>query len=413
MKKEIVIVCVSNNAKYIAKYYTANGYTVKGFADNSEKKQGIRINGKGVLSVSEAVMKYIDASFVISIAKYGDMIKHQLLELGVNSERIVVLDTYDIINIKHLMPRYYRCEDSAYIYHNPVEKKEYRKTYFRNLKKCKAYHAYQRNMKLKEYYVSIGAIFKNEGQYLKEWLDYHILVGIEHFFLYNNNSTDNYLDILGKYIDNGIVTLIDWPYNQKQMEAYVDCAERFSSKSNWIGFIDIDEFITPISHDSVGAFLKEYENYGSVLIPWMIFGSSGKEDRCMDDLVIESFTKRWKKHSDVGKCFLNTDYEISKDHIDGLHHFLWTQLEGSIYPPTNAFKRFVLPNFLRTGHVEFPIEIKHYTLKSRQEYMNKMKGTDVYFQENSHTLKAFIFHDEKSIIEDSSMLRYATLIRNT
>ena len=413
MKTEIVIVCVSEFAEYIAKYYVANGFRVRAFADNSTQKQGTRIYGKRVLSVTEAVINYNNASFVIGVEKYSEMISHQLLELGIISDRIIALDAYDLINIKHAMHRYFKCEDAAYIYHNPIEKKEYWRSYYKNLKNCKAYHFFPNEMEKKEYYVSIGAIFKNEGQYLKEWIDYHILVGIEHFFMYNNNSTDNYVDILRDYIDAGIVTLIDWTYNQKQMEAYIDCAERFSSKSNWIGFIDIDEFITPISYGCVGDFLRGFENYGSVLIPWMIFGSSGKVERCLDDFVIETFTRRWKKHSDVGKCFLNTDYEIAEGHKDGLHHFLWTQREGYICPPTNVFKKYVLPSFLRTKHVEFPIEIKHYTLKSKKEYITKMNGTDVYFQKNSHTLKAFVFHDDKCIVEDSSMLLYAKMMRNT
>ncbi len=47
------------------------------------------------------------------------------------------------------------------------------------------------------YYLSIGAIFNDEADYLKEWIEYHRLAGpVEHFYLYNNNSQDHYLDVL-------------------------------------------------------------------------------------------------------------------------------------------------------------------------------------------------------------------------
>ncbi|MBR7025230.1 MAG: glycosyltransferase family 2 protein, partial [Selenomonadaceae bacterium] len=46
------------------------------------------------------------------------------------------------------------------------------------------------------YDLAVVAIFKNEGHYLKEWLDYHLFAGVEHFYLYNNNSTDNYEEVL-------------------------------------------------------------------------------------------------------------------------------------------------------------------------------------------------------------------------
>ena len=33
----------------------------------------------------------------------------------------------------------------------------------------------------KKYYVSVCAIFKNEGKYLREWIEYHLTAGVEHF----------------------------------------------------------------------------------------------------------------------------------------------------------------------------------------------------------------------------------------
>ncbi|MBR2734192.1 MAG: glycosyltransferase family 2 protein, partial [Selenomonadaceae bacterium] len=38
--------------------------------------------------------------------------------------------------------------------------------------------------------LAIAAILKNEGHYIKEWLDYHLLAGVDHFYLYDNDSTD-------------------------------------------------------------------------------------------------------------------------------------------------------------------------------------------------------------------------------
>ena len=43
------------------------------------------------------------------------------------------------------------------------------------------------------YYLSILAIFKNEAMNLKEWIEHYILNGVEHFYLINNGSTDNFL----------------------------------------------------------------------------------------------------------------------------------------------------------------------------------------------------------------------------
>ena len=50
-------------------------------------------------------------------------------------------------------------------------------------------------------YLSIAAIYRDEGPYLREWIEFHRLVGVERFFLYNNRSTDDHLEVLAPYID--------------------------------------------------------------------------------------------------------------------------------------------------------------------------------------------------------------------
>lgn len=38
--------------------------------------------------------------------------------------------------------------------------------------------------------LAVCAIFKDEAAYLREWLDFHLLMGVEHFYLYDNGSSD-------------------------------------------------------------------------------------------------------------------------------------------------------------------------------------------------------------------------------
>ncbi len=54
--------------------------------------------------------------------------------------------------------------------------------------------------------------FKNAARFLPEWIEFHQIVGFEHFYLYNNNSTDDYLSALRPYRDEGSVTLYEWPF---------------------------------------------------------------------------------------------------------------------------------------------------------------------------------------------------------
>ena len=36
------------------------------------------------------------------------------------------------------------------------------------------------------HYLAICAIYRDEAPYLREWIEFHRLVGVEHFFLYDN-----------------------------------------------------------------------------------------------------------------------------------------------------------------------------------------------------------------------------------
>lgn len=66
------------------------------------------------------------------------------------------------------------------------------------------------------YKLSILAIFQNKECFLKEWIDFHRLMGVEHFYLFNHLSSDDYLSVLQPYLSIGLVELYDWPYPSQE-----------------------------------------------------------------------------------------------------------------------------------------------------------------------------------------------------
>jgi len=46
------------------------------------------------------------------------------------------------------------------------------------------------------HFLSICTIFKNEARYLREWIEFHRLVGVDHFYLYENRSEDDFAPVL-------------------------------------------------------------------------------------------------------------------------------------------------------------------------------------------------------------------------
>ena len=265
--------------------------------------------------------------------------------------------------------------------------------------------------KEKKYYSSICAIFKNEGKYLKEWIEYNLLIGIEHFYMYNNNSSDNYLEVLNPYIDSGVVDLIQWPKNQAQMEAYYDCIQNRKEESNWIGFVDIDEFIVPIKQNSINLFLKKFEkNCGSVMIYWKLFGSSGLVKRDEEELVTSDFSVCWPKLSNIGKCFYNTSYNFEFNNKNKLlHHCLWTKYLIFSFPPVNSNGKIVYKDIHKLSNNS--IQINHYFTKSYDEYREKKAKGDVYFKINPHDEEYFYEHEMKCTSFDYSIFKYIVKLK--
>lgn len=150
-----------------------------------------------------------------------------------------------------------------------------------------------------KYELSICAMFQNEAPYLKEWIEFHRLIGVKHFWLYNNNSSDNYLEVLKPYIRKGTVELIDWPSPQEkdwtpyQNMAYADCMTRSLGKSKWVAAIDIDEFIVPVHNENevietLRSIEKNRPDVAGLMLFWQFFGTSHLKDLPSNKTLVES-----------------------------------------------------------------------------------------------------------------------------
>ena len=140
-------------------------------------------------------------------------------------------------------------------------------------------------------YLSICAIYRWEGPYLREWVAFHKLMGVERFFLYDNRSDDEHLDALAPYLSDGTVELTEWPLFPGQVQAYTDCIERHRDDSRWIAFVDIDEFLFSPTGKPLPEVLARYEQWSGVGVNRVTFSTSGHETR-RPGLVVENYTRR-------------------------------------------------------------------------------------------------------------------------
>ena len=110
--------------------------------------------------------------------------------------------------------------------------------------------------------VAMSTIIFNEAPYLDEWVTYHWSIGVGHFYIYDNGSTDDPRATLEPYIAMGIVSLHNWsthttynpgPQGRKplgsprrtsaQNQAYAHSLRRYATRSKFLLFLDADEFL--------------------------------------------------------------------------------------------------------------------------------------------------------------------------
>jgi hypothetical protein len=111
------------------------------------------------------------------------------------------------------------------------------------------------------YTLSVGAIFKNEAPYLKEWIEHYLNRGVDHLYLINDFSDDNFIDILKPYEKH--ITLFHNKNTQIIKYKQPACYNRFIfpvlNQTKYILVCDIDEYIWNPINLSLKDVLNEFE----------------------------------------------------------------------------------------------------------------------------------------------------------
>jgi hypothetical protein len=213
-------------------------------------------------------------------------------------------------------------------------------------------------------YLAACSVYLNEAPYLREWIEFHRLVGVERFFLYDNGSTDDHLEVITPYIEAGIVTLREWRASPLvQRDVFDDCIRTHREDARWIAFLDLDEFLFSPAGATVAELLQEYERWPAVGVSWAMFSHSGHRAR-PDGLVVESYTLRDREATGLLKMIVDP---LRTARCDNAHWFTsdyglpadengWPLAEGQAR--WSSFER---------------LRINHYASRSRDELRDKVE----------------------------------------
>lgn len=129
---------------------------------------------------------------------------------------------------------------------------------------------------------AVCAIIYNEHENLKEWVDYHLNIGFDYIYLFEDYGSDSHRNIVQ---DNDRVILSNLKdfciantnSSKKQRMLYTKflTVHKKLADIDWIAFIDIDEFIVFDEGYNLSKLLDEFKMYPSIILCWKNYNASG------------------------------------------------------------------------------------------------------------------------------------------
>jgi len=201
--------------------------------------------------------------------------------------------------------------------------------------------------------LSVMAIFKNESLNLKIWINHYIWQGVDHFFLIDNDSSDNPKSILEPYINSRKVTYFFRPAPHQQLDHYRSVYKfaNIPSKTKWLIIADLDEFFYGLKN-KISRIVPLFQNVRVLYCNWIMFGSDGLINHPAD--IRTAITKRDQGFHTNTKYIFKTKYILA--HQLFIHHI------------DVGSKKYL------TQTINHLIHLNHYPIQS-WEFFEKVKMT--------------------------------------
>ena len=265
--------------------------------------------------------------------------------------------------------------------------------------------------------LAVVAIVRNAAQRIGEWIDFHRLAGVEHFFIYENCCTDGTIDVLAPYVAGGLVTVLPWHVNvadiesgrwlSQQILAYSHAIQTFGPGWRHMAFIDDDEFLVPTGAEDLPAVLARLGHPSNLSLPWHMFGFNGHETPPAGG-TLENFTRRSVLSTDKRILYYKCIVDPAKVTRVGIHAFETTDLGSR---SMNTVGRLAENAKRRTMSyvTSEAIQLNHYFTRSRAELMRKLErgGANEWSQErNRARVLRHVEAIERQTVEDRKALEF-------
>ncbi|TWR31433.1 glycosyltransferase family 2 protein [Mucilaginibacter pallidiroseus] len=258
-----------------------------------------------------------------------------------------------------------------------------------------------------KYYASVCCIIKDENVYLEEWITYHLKIGFEHFYIYDNGSAVPVKQTLEEIGLSQYATVVLFEGKSMQIKAYNDCLNKFGRFSLWIAFIDLDEFIVPKStNGNLPAFLKQFEKFAGLGINWLVFGSSGLKAKT-NRPQLESFVFRSKESLSINKHIKSIVQPRYVRATSNPHCFKYQSGKYAVNENFNPIKDAFSDVSVNK------IQINHYYCRTLEEYQEKIKRGRSDVDSIERLITHFHDHDvDSNFVKDTAILEIVAQLQS-
>ena len=229
------------------------------------------------------------------------------------------------------------------------------------------------NSKKKLTKVALCTMGKKENLYAKEFVTYYIKLGVDHFFIYDNNEpfTEKIEDVIDNKYKDKISFYETKKYNiYNQKEAFTNCYKNNFKNFDFFIMVDMDEYLY-IVNDTLKSYLTNqiFDKCDFIKIHW-----ANSQDNNLLHYDPRPLFKRFKKPYIKSK-YIKT---IIKGNITDLKYWVHSPYispyrnitcdnEGNIINYTNM--NFQSINKINTNKAY----LIHFRFKSTEEFINKYK----------------------------------------
>lgn len=216
--------------------------------------------------------------------------------------------------------------------------------------------------------ISIFSIIKDEQLYLDEWIKYHLSIGFDDIFLFEDFGSIPHDEICNNYDKVHLIKVeeinAEVPFKGRQFFIVNYFLNNYYTETDWTAIIDLDEFIILDDCSDIHKFLNEYKDDYGLYLYWRIYNANGHIKRPESTIsVFDAYTTLSPdKEYDKNWCF-KSFVNIKKFHQDNIKM-------KSVHEVTNGVNtKHLLTSMVRCYH---KAHINHYFTKSWEDWIQKI-----------------------------------------